>query len=78
MSQAARWQHGVNIKDLETSVMIVEKVWKDPLFITDDSSFVCVCNSVSYSSLGSEKYQISLVFVPKLERAAEEPHPHSA
>lgn len=51
--------------------MILEKVWKDPLFITDDRSFVCVCSSVSYSSLGSETHQIPLVFVPKLERAAE-------
>lgn len=58
--------------------MILEKVWKDPLFITDDSSFVCACNSVSYSSLGSEKYHIVLVFVPKLERAVEESNPHNA
>lgn len=58
--------------------MILEKVWKDPLFITDDSSFVCVCNSVTYSSLGSEKDQISLVFIPELERAAGESNPHSA
>lgn len=58
--------------------MILEKVWKDPLFITDDRSFVCVCSSVSYSSLGSETHQIPLVFAPKLERAAEERNPHSA
>lgn len=58
--------------------MILEKVWKDPLFITDDSSFVCVCNSVPYSSLGSEKYQIALGFVPRVERAAGGSDPHSA
>lgn len=46
-------------------------------YITHDSSFVCVCNSISYSSLRSAKYQIALAFVPKLEPTAEESYQHS-
>lgn len=79
VSQAGRWQHGVNIKDLETSVNDTRETLERSI-IHNWWQFFCVCLQlcVSYSSLGSEKYQIALCFVPKLEHAAEESNPHSA
>lgn len=50
---------------------------EDTLDITDDNSFVCVCNSVLCSSLGTAKYQRALFSAPKLEPTAEEPYKHS-
>lgn len=40
---------------------------------------LCVCSSVSYSSQGTAKYQIALIFVPRLAGgpAAEESYQHS-
>lgn len=64
VSQAGRWQHAVNIKDLETSVNEARESLERYIIHTDDSSFVCVCNSVSYSSLGHEKYQIACFLFP--------------
>jgi len=63
VSQAERWQHGVNIKNFETRVN--DAVGSlESYFIRNWWQFfcVCVCSSVSYSSLGSAKYQTALIF----------------